>query len=69
MSWFTFQYSAHAVAIEVEGDEIFSEGEGERFWDYEARDGSYLSLGILDKTGKRMDLCGKVIQEDELDLV
>lgn len=66
---FTFQYSAHAVAIEVEGDEIFAEGNSERFWDYEARDGSYLSLGIVDQTGERMDLCGKIIQLDDLELV
>lgn len=66
---FTFQYSAHATAIETEGDEIFAMGESERFWDYQARDGSYLSLGILDTTGRRMDLCGRIVEKDELELI
>ncbi len=66
---FTFQYSAQAKAIEAHGDEIFTGGDAEKFWDYETRDGSYLSLGIVDNTGKRMDLCGKKISEEELELV
>ncbi|MBT3355992.1 DUF4178 domain-containing protein [bacterium] len=66
---FTFQYSANAKAIEVSGEEIFAKGDMEKFWDYESRDGSYLSLGIVGKTGKRMDLCGRIVQEDELELV
>lgn len=63
---FTFQYNASAVAVEVEGEEIFAEGDSERFWDYESRDGSYLSLGVVDKSGERMDFYGRIIQEDEL---
>lgn len=66
---YTFQYSASAVAIETEGDEIFPAGAKETFWDYEARDGSYLSLGIIEETGKRMDLCGRIVQKDEVELV
>jgi hypothetical protein len=59
---FKFLYSAHAVAEQIKGEEIFKKGESERFWDYKADDNSYLSLGVIDKTGKRMDLYGKIVK-------
>ncbi|MCX6720393.1 MAG: DUF4178 domain-containing protein [Candidatus Staskawiczbacteria bacterium] len=58
---FSFLYSAHAIAEEIQGEEIFKKGEGERFWDYRAEDNSYLSLGTEDKTGERADFYGKII--------
>ena len=58
---FEFIYEAHAVAEEVEGEEIFKRGDAERFWDYKADDGSYLSLGINDETNERFDFYGKII--------
>ncbi|EKE20136.1 MAG: hypothetical protein ACD_8C00051G0005 [uncultured bacterium] len=63
---FNFLFEAHAVAEETEGKEIFKFGEGERFWDYESEDGSYLSLGIHDQTGERQDFYGKTIEEVEV---
>jgi len=65
---FKFLYTAHAVAEEVSGEEIFVKGESERFWDYQAKDGSYLSLGITDQTDKRLDFAGKVIEPSQIDL-
>lgn len=64
---FHFSYKAHAVAEEVLGEEIFKKGESESFWDYQAADGSYLSLGITDKTNGRMDFYGKKIKEIDLE--
>lgn len=58
---FIFLYTAHAIAQEIQGEEIFKKGDGETFWDYKAEDGSYLSLGIEDKTEKRMDFYGKIV--------
>lgn len=63
---FNFLYNAHAIAEETEGKEYFKKGESESFWDYEAEDGSYLSLGKLDKTNKRLDFYGKIIKPDEV---
>jgi len=61
---FNFLYSAHAVAEEVIGKEIFKRGEGESFWDYKSEDGSYLSLGVSDKKGERMDFYGQIIDNN-----
>jgi hypothetical protein len=66
---YRFSYTAHAVAEEIYGEEIFKKGESERFWDYKAADKSYLSLGIDDETSKRFDLCGKIVANDEVGLV
>ena len=66
---FRFTYDAHATAEEVEGDGMFKVGDSERFWDYEAADGSYLSLGLDSKTGKRMDLTGKIISSDNVEII
>ncbi len=65
---FRFFYSAHAVAEEVQGEEIFKKGDGERFWDYKAEDNSYLSLGVIDKTNERSDFCGKIVDNDTVKL-
>jgi hypothetical protein len=63
---FNFTYSADAIAEEVKGDGQFKINDQEKFWDYEAEQGNYLSLGIDKKTGKRMDLVGKIIQQIKL---
>jgi len=63
---FVFLYTAHAVAEEIWGEEIFKKGEGERFWDYKAGDGSYLSLGITDEADERLDFYGKVIKREDV---
>ncbi len=65
---FKFLYNAHAVAEEIEGEEIFRKGDSEAFWDYKAEDGSYLSLGISDQTGQRTDFYGKIVQNDKIEL-
>ncbi len=66
---FRFSYKAHAVAEEVDGEEIFAKGESESFWDYESKDGSYLSLGIVDKTNKRLDFVGKIISLEDIKIL
>jgi len=65
---FKFLYTAHAVAEEIQGEEIFKKGDSERFWDYKAEDNSYLSLGIEDKTKERLDFYGKIIANDDVSL-
>jgi hypothetical protein len=66
---YNFIYFAHAVAQVVSNDKHFKVGEGERFWDYQANDGSYLSLGINDLTGRKEDYCGKIVHPESVDLV
>ena len=63
-----FLYTVHAVAEEIEGEEIFKKGDSERFWDYKAEDGSYLSLGINDKTNERLDFYGRIINNEAVKL-
>jgi len=63
---FNFLYTAHAVAEEIQGEEIFKKGDGERFWDYKAEDNSYLSLGIKDKTKERLDFYGKIVAKNNV---
>ena len=58
---FQFLYSAHAVAEEIEGEEVFKKGDGERFWDYKSEDNNYLSLGIKDEANTRSDFYGRII--------
>ena len=65
---FKFLYNAHAVAEEIQGEEIFKKGDSERFWDYKAKDNSYLSLGINDKTGGRLDFYGRIIDNKNVGL-
>jgi hypothetical protein len=65
---FNFLYTAHAVAEKIEGKTSFEKGGSERFWDYQANDDSYLSLGISDQTGERMDCYGKIIDPKQVDL-
>ena len=66
---FKFSYDAQAVVEEVSGEGVFKMGDSEKFWDYEAEDGSYLSLGMDDKTSKRMDLVGKIIRVTDVAVV
>ena len=63
---FKFLYSAHAVAEEIQGEEIFKKGDSESFWDYMSEDNSYLSLGIKDKTNDKLDFYGKIITSDKV---
>ncbi len=66
---FNFLYTAHATAEETDGEEIFKKGEGETFWDYNSKDNSYLSLGIIDKTKKRLDFLGEVIYSNSVQIL
>jgi len=63
---FTFLYTAHAVATEIQGEEIFKQNDGESFWDYKADDNSYLSLGIKDKTNQPLNFYGKIVNNDSV---
>ena len=65
---FNFLYSAHAVAEEIQGEEIFEKGDGEKFWDYKSEDNSYLNLGIDDKTGERADFYGNIIDNNLVEI-
>lgn len=65
---FKFLYSAHAIAEEIEGEEIFKKGDSEKFWDYKSDDNSYLSLGIKDATQEKLDFYGKIIENDSVNL-
>jgi hypothetical protein len=65
---FEFVFDAHAVARETKGEEIFKIGDAERFWDYKAVDGSYLSLGMNDKTGQRLDFYGRIVGASQVGL-
>ncbi len=58
---FIFLYSAHAIAEEIQGREIFKKRESEKFWDYKSEDNSYLSLGVVDQTKERADFYGWII--------
>jgi hypothetical protein len=64
---FKFLYSAHAVAEEISGEEIFKKGEGESFWDYKSEDNSYLSLGVKDG-GPRLDFYGRIINNSLVEI-
>ena len=63
---FKFLFTAHAVAEEIQGEEIFKKNDSERFWDFKAADGSYLSLGIKDGTNARLDFYGKIVANDSI---
>ena len=65
---FQFLYTAHAIAEEIQGEEIFKKGDSERFWDYKAEDNSYLSLGINDNTKEKLDFYGKIIANNTVKL-
>jgi len=65
---FEFLYSAHnVVAEEVWGEGLFTEGDVESFSDYRS-DRNYLSLGYDEKTNERMDMFGKIVAMDEVDV-
>lgn len=65
---FKFSYQDHAVAEEFWGEEIFKKGDSEKFWDYKADDGSYLSLGINDNTKQKLDFYGKIIDSKKIEI-
>ncbi len=67
---FNFLFDAHATAEEVSSEKYFKKGEAESFWDFQAEDGSYLSLGIsdTDTTADRADFYGKIIQPSQVGL-
>ncbi|MFA6421962.1 MAG: DUF4178 domain-containing protein [Candidatus Buchananbacteria bacterium] len=65
---FEFLYTAHAVAEEVQGEEIFKKGDSEKFWDYKTDDNGYLSLGINDNTGEKLDFYGKIVRNNTVKL-
>jgi len=65
---FDFLYTAHAIAEETDGEDIFKRDASERFWDYSAKDGSYLSLGINDGDNERSDFYGKIVDSETVAL-
>ncbi|MBU1029156.1 DUF4178 domain-containing protein [Patescibacteria group bacterium] len=65
---FRLIFTAHATAEEIHGEDIFKQGDSERFWDYQVVDGSYLSLGFADSTKERFDFYGKIVANDTIKL-
>jgi len=61
-----FLYEAHAIAEDVDGEEIFKKGDAERFWDFKADNYNYLSLGINDTTKERLDFFGRIIASSDV---
>ncbi len=66
---FAFGYSELCVADEVSGQGQYEKGSMEVWWDYESRDGTYLSLGNNIKSGEREDLIGKRIDPAEVEII
>lgn len=65
---FDFLFNAHAVARKIKGEEVFKIGDGEKFWDYKSAKGNYLSLGINDATGQRLDFYGSIVGASQVGL-
>jgi hypothetical protein len=65
---FKFLFTAHALAEDVYGEEIWKKGYGESFWDFKSEDGSYLSLGVSDETKERLDFCGRIISVSSVEI-
>lgn len=63
---FKFSYGEVCAAAEVKGDFCHKVGDLESFWDYEAEDGSYLSLGSVLPSGEREDLIGHWVKPREV---
>lgn len=63
---FKFLCADYAVAEETQGEEIFQKGQSETFWDYQATDDAYLSLGIIEETKEQLDFLGKIILPNEI---
>ena len=65
---FKFLYFAHAIAEEVWGKGRAEKNSGEKFWDYMAEDGSYLSLGIADGSNEKVDFYGKTLLPEKVSI-
>jgi hypothetical protein len=65
---FKFLFTAHAIAEKIAGEEIFKKGDSEKFWDYQTNDNSYLSLGINDRSGKRLDFYGRIVNPKKVNI-
>lgn len=64
---FSFVAGEICVAVEVEGKSHQKKGDYDIWWDYESKDGRYMSLGC-DLSGKRADLIGRKIKPDDVKL-
>lgn len=65
---FHFLYETKATAEDVWGKGEFKIGDRERFWDYQAQDESYLSLGVNEMTGEKADFYGRTVAVDKVDV-
>lgn len=66
---FKFSYGEICVAIWQKGEGEHKKGSYDIWWDYEVKDGSYLSLGIALPSGKREDLIGRWVEPEEVVLI
>jgi len=64
-----FFYNAHATAEKTYGEQVFPEGDSESFWNYSSKDGAYLSLGIIDKTKRRLDFFGDIVYSKDIQIL
>lgn len=65
---YTFLYEAEAIAEKIFGENIIELGYKEKFWDFKSENNNYLSLGIDEKTGVRMDFFGEIVSEKDLNI-
>ena len=66
---FKFTYDEKCIVESSLGEEIYKVGDEEIFSDYEAEDGSYMSLGKNLGTNEREDLIGKWIKIEKIKVV
>lgn len=66
---FKFSYGEICLALWQKGKGNHQKGSWEAWWDYEAKDGSYLSLGNRFPAGKREDLIGRWVKPEDVELV
>jgi len=64
---YEFSYKAATEAEEVIGKEIFAKGAKEVYCDY-THGNDYLSLGLVESTGERMDLAGEVLKGKDIEI-
>jgi len=66
---FKFSYGEICVAVWQKGEGEHKKGTYDIWWDYEAKDGSYMSLGTALPSGEREDLIGKWIEPEEVEII
>lgn len=66
---FKFSYGEMCVAVWQKGEGEHKKGSYDIWWDHEAEDGSYMSLGNTLPSGEREDLIGRWVESEEVKLL